>query len=255
MQPQGLQSCEMGKFFWLCLAVSTAAIIASNAPVGAHDPVSDDAFERGRLIASGGGPGGPSAACFACHGRNGEGQAVAVVPALAGLSPQYQFKQLNDFAAGRRPSETMTAIAQKLSRADRHAVSLFYARASGRSPVPAAGVKADPQLIQDGAVLYARGVPERAVQACLNCHGPGARGIDPTYPALAGQPARYIADQLRLWRSGVRGDDGGVMRAISLQMSEHDIDAVAAYLSALAPASRAETPSQHTQLSSGGGHD
>lgn len=247
----------MGKFLWLCLAVSTAAFIASNAPSGdAQERASNDAFERGRLIASGGGPSGPSAACFACHGRNGEGLGAAAVPALAGLSPQYQFKQLNDFASGSRPSDIMAPIARKLSRSDRHAVSLFYARASGRSPVPAAGTRPDPLLIQEGAVLYARGVPERAVQACINCHGPGARGIDPTYPALAGQPAHYVANQLRLWRSGVRRNDvGDVMRTISLQMSEHDIDAVAAYLSALAPASRAETPSQHTQLSSGGGHD
>jgi cytochrome c553 len=232
-----------------------AAFLASSTPGGAQEQPSNDAFERGRLIASGGGPGGHSAACFACHGRNGEGQGVAAVPALAGLSPHYQFKQLNDFASGTRPSGIMSPIARKLSREDRHAVSLFYARASGRSPVPGVGMKPDPLLIQDGAVLYARGAAERAVQACINCHGPGARGIDPTYPALAGQPARYVAGQLRLWRDGVRRNDvGDVMRTISLQMSERDIDAVAAYLSALAPASRAGTSSA-TKLSAGGGND
>lgn len=245
----------MGKLVWLCLVLSTAAL-TSKVPGLAQEPVSNDTFERGQLIASGGGPGGTSAACFACHGTSGEGQAVTAVPALAGLSPQYVFKQMNDFASGMRPSDIMIPLARELSRADRYAVSVYYARSSGRSPVPPAKRNFDPLLIQHGAVLYARGAPERNVQACINCHGPAAQGMEPTYPALAGQPAQYIAEQLRLWRAGLRRNDiGDVMRTISLQMSEEDIEAVAAYLSALARAPRADAPPLQTQLGSGLGDD
>jgi cytochrome c553 len=230
----------MGRISWLC-AASAAALISSEAPGGPRDRLSNDAFERGQLIASGGGPGGASAACFACHGINGEGQAIVAVPALAGLSAQYQFKQLNDFASGTRPSDAMSPIAQKLSQSDRHAVSVFYARSSGRSPVDSIDGRHDPLLVQRGAVLFAIGSPVRAMQACGNCHGPSGQGLDPNYPALAGQPAPYIADQLHRWRNGTRRNDiGDVMKSVAMQMSKRDIAAVAAYLSALARMPRSD---------------
>jgi cytochrome c553 len=233
----------MGRSAWLCIAISTAALISTKAPGDSQLQASNDAFERGRLIASGGGPGGAAAACFTCHGVNGEGQAVAAIPALAGLSAPYQRKQLKDFASGTRPNDIMSPIAQGLSREDRHAVSVYYARSSGQRPADLTIADADPLLIQQGAVLYAIGAAARDVQACIDCHGPAAQGIDPTYPALAGQPPQYISSQLQLWRDGVRRNDvGNVMRTISLQMSERDIDAVAAYLSVLRRAPRADTP-------------
>ncbi len=42
-------------------------------------------------------------------------------------------------------------------------------------------------------------------QACVDCHGPaGAKPIDPTYPALAGQYSDYIFHALKQYRDGGR---------------------------------------------------
>lgn len=231
----------MEKPFWLCVAILIAAFVPSKAPGDLPERVSNDAMERGELVASGGGPGGPPAACFACHGVNGEGQASAGAPALAGLSPEYQFKQLNDFAAGARLSDLMAPIARSLSSDDRWAVSVFYAHESGRSLVaPAAGDR-DPLLIQEGGVLFATGDADRGLQGCITCHGPGARELRRAYPALAGQPAQYIANQLRHWRNGTRNNDiGGVMKSIAERMTEREIQAVSEYLSSLVRAPHAD---------------
>lgn len=60
---------------------------------------------------------------------------------------------------------------------------------------------------------------------------------DPRYPSLAGQYAGYIADQLRLWRDGGRGDTSlsKIMGAAVRGLTDGQIQAVAAYYSAIPP--------------------
>ena len=41
---------------------------------------------------------------------------------------------------------------------------------------------------------------------CSACHGPNGNSVNPEWPRLAGQSAVYIAEQLRLFRSGVRNN-------------------------------------------------
>lgn len=54
--------------------------------------------------------------CIGCHGVNGEGRGR--YPRLAGLSPAYISKQLQDYQQQRRKHETMTPIAQTLNKLD-----------------------------------------------------------------------------------------------------------------------------------------
>ena len=52
------------------------------------------------------------------------------------------------------------------------------------------------------------------------------------FPALAGQHAGYIADQLRAWKNGTRDNDPlHLMLAIAERMDERDIRAVSLWLS------------------------
>jgi cytochrome c553 len=44
-------------------------------------------------------------------------------------------------------------------------------------------------------------------------------GLSPSVPYLAGQHARYLADQLRDWLEGSRG----VMHAVAQKMTDEDI--------------------------------
>lgn len=191
---------------------------------------------RGQLVAAGGGPGGADAACFRCHGLDGGGQPASGFPRLAGLDARYLARQLDEYASGARPSALMAPIARALPPPDRQAVARYYAGLSVRIGLDASP-RHDPALLQQGAVLYARGAAERQLQACGNCHGRAGRGIPPTFPSLAGQNARYVAEQLRLWRDGRRaGGVANVMRDIARRMSERDIEAAAAYVASLAPA-------------------
>jgi cytochrome c553 len=130
----------------------------------------------------------------------------------------------------------MTPIAQALGPTDRHAVARHYAGLP-RGPVEVAA-RHDAALLQEGAALYAAGAAHRGLQACIDCHGPAGRGLGAT-PALAGQPAAYTAQQLRLWQQGGRANDpDGVMARVARAMTAREIDAVGAYLEGFTSAVR-----------------
>ena len=172
-----------------------------------------------------GGNGGAAAACFTCHGLEGEGDGDAS-PRLAGLDPGYFHRQLDDYTNGRREHEAMRTIALRLSQEDRRKVAAFYASL----PAPT-GPEAPPKL--DGERLYHVGDPARGLAACASCHGAAGEG-DAANPPLAGQPATYIENQLAAWREGTRNNDPlGQMREISRRLSNAEVRAVSAYASAL----------------------
>jgi cytochrome c553 len=84
-----------------------------------------------------------------------------------------------------------------------------------------------------GEEIARRGVPAEGIPACVSCHEPaGARY--PAYPALRGQTADYIAQQLRLFRDGIRGGTAyaHIMATIARRLSDAQIDAVATYFGA-----------------------
>jgi cytochrome c553 len=58
-------------------------------------------------------------------------------------------------------------------------------------------------------------------QACAVCHGGNGLSTTPDAPHLAGQPAIYLAAQLRAYRSGVRRHE--VMAVMAKGLSDQDI--------------------------------
>lgn len=71
----------------------------------------------------------------------------------------------------------------------------------------------------------------RKAAQCVSCHGELGISTQPNAPHLAGQPAVYLADQLRLFRSGRR--PGEVMAVIAKPLSDPDIDDLAAWYEAI----------------------
>ena len=67
--------------------------------------------------------------------------------------------------------------------------------------------------------------------ACAVCHGPLGISAQPDAPHLAGQPALYLATQLRAFRSGVRKHE--VMAVIAKPLSDDDIANLAAWFSSI----------------------
>ena len=78
--------------------------------------------------------------------------------------------------------------------------------------------------------------------ACAQCHGPGGTGVGEDFPPLAGQPAAYLAEQLRAWQSGGRHPGPlGLMETIARKLSAADIQAVSDYYAGLAGAAAGDT--------------
>ena len=98
-------------------------------------------------------------------------------------------------------------------------------------------------LVIGGALL--RGTPTRAdgqgydglppQELCGLCHSLDGISATSKFPKLAGENAAYIEKQLRDFRAGKRGNDGGQMSAIVTEITEAQIPIVAKYFSALPP--------------------
>ena len=68
-------------------------------------------------------------------------------------------------------------------------------------------------------------------QACAVCHGALGLSVTPDAPSLAGQPALYLAAQLRAYRSGIRKHE--VMVLMAKPLSDDDISNLAAWFSSI----------------------
>ncbi len=68
---------------------------------------------------------------------------------------------------------------------------------------------------------------------CFACHGPDGNSVSPVFPRLAGQSAVYIAEQLRLFRGGIRQNP--MMTAMAAGLSDQDIDNLAVFFAAQTP--------------------
>jgi len=71
----------------------------------------------------------------------------------------------------------------------------------------------------------------KADVACALCHGPTGQATLPNAPNLAGQPAIYVSEQLKNYRSGKRQNE--VMGVIAKQLTDIEISQLAAWYSAI----------------------
>jgi cytochrome c553 len=216
------------------LALCHLAMVTQAAGQAVRAPASMTAFEgdaaAGREAA---------AACAACHGAQGEGNAEAAYPRLAGQAGYYLYKQLNDYADGSRPNEVMTPIASQLDDAQRRNLAAHFAQQAGTASHAASRATTARASIERGRRLAERGSAQRGLQACSNCHGPAGVGLPPDVPYLAGQSVRYTLAQLDAWRRGTRRNDSlAVMRDAARRLSDREARDVAAYFASLPPVSR-----------------
>jgi len=202
-----------------------AAIILLGGCAQTESTSADRLAETGELIALSGADAGARNACFTCHGLDGMGDGDGV-PRLAGLEAGYLERQMIAYADGLRQHAQMAWIAGRLDNAQSRAVSAYYAQL----PVPTFAPAAIP-----GMALYDEGDPARGLPACGDCHGTRGEGIGAGNPALAGQPAAYLAHQLEQWRGARRRTDPGeVMLRISQVLTPAESLALSAYAARLA---------------------
>ncbi|MBK1713925.1 c-type cytochrome [Rubrivivax gelatinosus] len=165
--------------------------------------------------------------CFACHGPGGN-SVLPIFPRLAGQQAFYIEKQLRDFRSGKRQSEVMAPIVAQMNEDDFAALAAFFA---AQQPQPN---RADDEAqLAAGKALYDDGNTRSGLPACAGCHQPGGLGNE-RFPRLAGQHAAYTAAQLRLFKSGGRGNDRAkVMRTVAERLSDDEIAAVVQYLASM----------------------
>lgn len=169
-----------------------------------------------------------SALCGSCHGADGN-SAIAINPKLAGQNAKYLVKQLQDFKSGARPGQTMAAMVGNLSDQDMEDLAAYYASQT----ITLGGANAE--TVETAESIYRAGVKDLSSAACSACHGPTGAGNDLAgFPSLSGQHEEYTLQQLKDFRSGVRGNDNnGMMRTVVERLTDKELEAIASYVSGL----------------------
>ena len=91
-----------------------------------------------------------------------------------------------------------------------------------------------PILASFGAVAQEEGSIEAGKTksaVCAACHGPDGNSVNPEWPSLAGQHARYIVQQIEAFKSGTRTNP--LMSGIAAGITPQDAADLAAYYSSL----------------------
>lgn len=158
-------------------------------------------------------------ACAICHGDHGEGNIKAGYPRLAGMSAEYLDQQLTLYAQEERKNQIMHEYAQKLSIAERQAVSDYYAKQTAH--IPTINIKTlPPQAVK----LLQKGAPNRGIPSCFSCHGDNGQGSPDGIAPIAGQPAIYFIHQMNAWRYNERPvTEGNPMGAIAKTLTLSEI--------------------------------
>lgn len=164
--------------------------------------------------------------CSTCHGAEGQSSSP-IFPSLAGQNQQYLIKQLQDFKAKKRVSDTMAPQVVDLTDENIAGLAAFF---SGKSTK--VNRVADQDILPVGRYIYTKGNSWSNVPACITCHGEKAYGTV-TLPRLAGQNARYLMGQLKDFNQRTRTNDNEAMHLVASRLTELEAKAVTDYLSQL----------------------
>jgi cytochrome c553 len=171
--------------------------------------------------------------CWRCHGLDGTGRDADAFPSLAGQRAGYLYGSLRAFADRQRFSGIMSGIAAGLDDDDMRGAAMYYASVQSRE----GRRSGDPPALARGAEIASRGVPDRDIPACAECHGPTDRPKNPAYPMLAGQHVRYLQQQLQLLQQRRRGGtvNVGLMHVFVDRLRQDEIRDVTFFYGSAAP--------------------
>jgi cytochrome c553 len=161
--------------------------------------------------------------CSACHGANGNSR-TDMMPIIAGLDPAYFKRQIENYAAGKRPSPEMEPYAKEVQFLGLDQIAAYFA-AQKRQPTP---FRPQPEAIAKGKQTAAQ---------CAACHGPTGKGdAAPLIPDMTGQPPGYLAQQMLLFKQDTRDPGDPLLaakKAIMRVIPDSQFPELAAYYSSL----------------------
>ncbi len=164
--------------------------------------------------------------CAACHGADGN-SALALNPKLAGQHPEYLYKQMSDFKAGKRANAVMGGMVANLSTEDMQGLAAYF---TSQAPTLAEAKTNGKGSL--GEKIYRGGIASTQVPACAACHGANGEGLPKRFPRLSGQHTDYTVQQLQTFRKGERAN-APMMQVIATKMTEAEMQAVADYIQGL----------------------
>ena len=175
-----------------------------------------------------------SALCQGCHGEDGN-SVSGDFPKLSGQWSDYIQKQVREFQNGARYNEVMTDMAMSVDNFnDLFDIAAYFAsqKQMGGTPIED---DAEHKLYLEGQKLYMEGNERTGAFRCIKCHGEYGKGRplnNNLFPVLGGQHKEYLIKQLTDFKHEVRENDrSGMMLRITTHLTDHDIEAVATYLS------------------------
>lgn len=167
------------------------------------------------------------AACWACHGANGQ-STQKEVPSLGGQPEFFLLTQLFLFREGRRGGP-MIELARGFSDDDLRAFAARIAKLPPPQPPPG-----DPDPARLGR---ARGLLQKA--HCRVCHNPDFSGRE-QMPRLASQREDYLLKSMREFHSGRRIGYGAAMTQELDGLSDQDLQDLAYFFARVPPGVPAE---------------
>lgn len=218
----------------IIVAILAIALLAASHAHGADNP--DTPSEINQRIGSGDPVAGKdkSALCQGCHGEDGN-SAAAAFPKLSGQWSDYIQKQVREFQNGARFNETMTDMAMSVDNfKDLFDIAAYFAsqKTMGGTPI---GDEAEQKLYLEGQKLYLEGNERTGAFRCIKCHGEYGKGQplnNNLFPVIGGQHKEYLIKQLTDFKTEERENDrSGMMLRITTRLTDHDIEALATYLS------------------------
>lgn len=181
----------------------------------AGGPAATDPVASGKTAAAG---------CAGCHGADGNSQ-IPGMPNLTAQSSEYFAIAMRAYQNGGRRGTMMGALVSAIDDETIQNMGLYYALQEPRRTM--AGGSGD---VDAGRA---------AAQACSVCHGADGNIAAADTPTLAGQDALYLAVSMKAYAQGQR-DHAQMVTAVA-ELSDAEIDAMAAFYAAQEPIARKVT--------------
>jgi cytochrome c oxidase subunit 2 len=169
--------------------------------------------------------------CGSCHGAQGEGNIAMNAPNLSGMSDWYLVRQLNYYKKGVRGTHKDDLFGKQMASM---AATLADDKAVNNI---AAYIQSLPNKVSKDTIV---GDIERGYSyfvTCGTCHGKKGEGkFGVNAPRLAGQHDWYLKQQIKNFKSGIRGNHKDDLYGVQMVLmsrilpNEQAIDDVVAYI-------------------------